>query len=231
MAEENMRNKDKQKIIDRYEARLAKLGPVPQALGWLKGRQVFRFHFLKEIVGFNENDSVLDLGCAFGDLEPYLRSVGWKGRYCGIDIVPGLIEQGKKKYPHLDLRVLDIQNDELPGCFDWVFSSAGLFNQMEEIDSYAHLKDMLTTMLGMCRKGISTNFCSPYVDFESEINLHPDMGRLCSIFASITKRFSIRHDYMPYEFTVYCYKDVEIYEKANVFFAYEPLYQVLKTEP
>lgn len=225
-----MEEKDKAKIIDRYEDRLKKLGPVPQALGWLKGRQAFRFHFLAEIAGFGHEDSVLDLGCAFGDLEPYLRSLGWKGLYCGIDIVPGLIAEGKIKFPHLDLRLLDIQNESFAEHFDWVFSSGALTSKTEETDSYDHLQSILGIMFGICKKGVSVNFCSPHVEFQSEVNLHPDLGKLGAIFTGFTQRFCIRHDYMPYEFTAYLYKNDGIYRQANVFDAYEPLYQELRTE-
>ena len=68
-----MKANDKSEIIQRYTTRLNEKGAVPEALGWLKQRQKFRFHFLTEIDNFGSKDSVLDIGCAFGDLEPYLE--------------------------------------------------------------------------------------------------------------------------------------------------------------
>lgn len=225
-----MKQKDKDKIIDRYTTRLEQHGPVPQALGWLKGRQAFRFHFLAEAQGFENSDSVLDVGCAFGDLEPFLKQRGWNGRYTGVDIVPGLIEEGLKKYPHLDLRVADIQEDKLDGPYDWVLSSGALTSETEEVDSYNHLQHMLEVMFDNCRKGVSANFVSPYVEFQSDVNFHPSMDRFMSIVQGISKRFSMRFDYMPYEFTVYLYKDDDIVSDYSIFAHYEELYRKLKTK-
>jgi len=221
---------DKEKIVTRYESRLKEYGPVPQALGWFKGRQKFRFHFLAEIDGFQPYDSVLDVGCAYGDLEPFLRSFAWKGDYCGVDIAPGLIKEGERKYPDVDLRVLDIQEEELDRTFDWVFCSGALTSKTAEVDSYKHVKSMLSIMFNLCEKGVSVNFVSPYVDYQSEVNFHPNMSRIIEIMAELTRRFSLRHDYMPYEFTVYLYKEFEISAKANIFNKHWDLYQRLRTD-
>ena len=94
-----MDEKDKAVITERYERRLSEYGAVPQALGWFKGRQNFRFHYLAGVDGLQPQDSILDVGCAFGDLFSYMRGRGWHGRYLGVDIVPGLIREGKDKYP------------------------------------------------------------------------------------------------------------------------------------
>jgi len=224
-----MHTLDKNKIINRYESRLKEFGPQPQALGWFKGRQKYRFHFLAEIDGFEANDSVLDVGCAYGDMELFLRSLSWKGEYCGVDIVPGLIKEGKRKYPDSDLRLLDIQKEKLGKIFDWVFCSGALTSKTDQVDSYDQVESMLGKMLNLCKKGISANFVSPYVDYQSEINFHPDMSRLIEIITRLTRRFTLRHDYMPYEFTVYLYKDQNIIREANIFKKHQDIYKSLKT--
>lgn len=225
-----MKGADKGVIVDRYESRLNELGPVPEALGWLKGRQLYRFEFLRQIEGFGERDSVLDVGCAFGDLEPYLRSTGWGGDYCGIDIVPKLIEAGKEKNPGLDLRVLDIQQESLGQEYDWVFSSGALTSKCDEVDSYEHIFEMLTILFGQCRKGVAVNLLSPLVDFESDVNFHPEFAQVLDHVSKLSRRFSVRHDYMPYEFTVYIYKDDAVFAEGNVFEAYKSLYQKLRND-
>jgi len=219
---------DKKKIINRYESRIKEFGPLPQALGWFKGRQKYRFHFLAEIDGFEANDTVLDVGCAYGDMEPFLRSLSWKGKYYGVDIVPGLIKEGKRKHPDSELHILDIQKEKLGKIFDWVFCSGTLTSKTDQVDSYDHIQSMLDTMFNLCRKGISVNFVSPYVDYQSEINFHPDMSILIEIITGLTRRFSLRHDYMPYEFTVYLYKDQSIIREANIFKKHQDIYKSLR---
>lgn len=225
-----MEEKDRLKIIDRYEERLEQFGPEPEALGWLKGRQIYRFEFLRQIDGFQAGDSVLDVGCAFGDMEPYLRSCDWAGTYKGIDIVPGLIESGKEKYPHLDLVCCDLQRDQLDMKFDWVFCSGALTSSCEDDDSFAHMQNMLELFFSSCRKGIACNFLSPLVDYKSDVHFHPEIGEIVTAVAKLTRRFTVRHDYMPYEFTVYLYKDDSIFTEGNVFNSHEKLYQVLRND-
>lgn len=219
---------DKKLIVERYESRLNKYGFAPQSLGMFKGRQLFRFHFLSQINDFRSQDSVLDVGCGFGDLEPYLRSTGWKGGYCGIDVVPELIREGKEKRPYLDLKLVDLQQEKLQERFDWAFCS-GVFNARTiATDPYEHLHSMITIMCELTRKGVAINLLSPHVDYQSDIGFHPEIGHIVRIVASLTRRFTIRHDYMPYEFTVYLYKQQEIYSEANVFQRYLTLYKDLK---
>lgn len=219
-----MHKKDRDVIISRYEARLKKFGPTPQALGWFRGRQNFRFHFIAEIEGLLPVDSILDVGCAFGDLYLFMRSRSWNGEYCGIDIVPGLIEEGKRRYPNLDLKVMDIQNERPKRKFDWVFCSGALTSKTVEVDSHDHAESMLSIMFDLCKKGVSVNFLSPYIEYESEINFHPDLTRILDMISRLTKRFTLRHDYMPYELTVYLYKDSEILKEANIFRTQKDIY-------
>lgn len=49
------------------------------------------FEILVEL-GANRFPSLLDIGCGYGCLLPHLRSLGWTGRYTGIDLVPEFIE-------------------------------------------------------------------------------------------------------------------------------------------
>ena len=223
-----MHKTDKSKIIDRYKSRVEDLGYSNKALGWLKNRQKFRFHYLQQILGFEQNDSVLDVGAAFGDLMAHLANTGWKGKYCGIDIVPELISCGKERYAGIDLREVDLQEDQFTERFDWVFCSGVLTSKTEAVDSYDHLAGMLKLMFSLCRKGISVNFLSPIIDFSTDINFHPDFGKLIQIISELTRRFTLRHDYMPYEFSVYLYADDQIDTKVNVFESNKKIYRKLK---
>jgi len=63
--------------------------------------------------------SVLEVGCGLGDLLARLDANGC--RCIGIDISPRTVELAKARHPTLDLRLADVENDELPeGPFDVV---------------------------------------------------------------------------------------------------------------
>ena len=81
---------DIKKVQERYTARHKTHGNLPETLGWNKGRQIPRFQSLTGSFSL-QNISVLDIGCGFGDLIPYLEKHGSIKSYLGIDLVPSLI--------------------------------------------------------------------------------------------------------------------------------------------
>ena len=88
-----MLEEDRVETRARYAARFREFGYDPRTLGWHKGRQRVRFAAALEAVG-TQFDSLLDVGCGFGDLFGYLRERGWQGNYLGLDICPELLDEG-----------------------------------------------------------------------------------------------------------------------------------------
>jgi SAM-dependent methyltransferase len=63
---------------------------------------------------------VLEVGCGLGDLLAALPAA----QKVGIDVSPAMIEQARLRHPELDLRVLDVERDDLPeGPFDAIVVS------------------------------------------------------------------------------------------------------------
>lgn len=205
---------EKQKVIERYNERLQKYGYDPRTLGWFKCRQPIRFQVLSEI-GDLHNCFILDVGCGFGDLYRFLVNCGYSNiEYTGVDINPNLIEIAKKMYPGVRFEVKDFQEEDVEGSYDWVFSS-GIFN-FKLPDNRSFIQTMLKKMTGICEKGVAADFMSSYVDFKNEDAYYTcpeDIFRFCK---TLSKRVALRHDYMPFEFCVYIYKDDSINER-NVF--------------
>lgn len=71
-----------------------------------------------------KGENILDLGCGTGDLAYKLNKLGVN--VVGIDKSKNMIEQAKKKYPHLKFEVQDAINLGYPNEFDAVFSNATL---------------------------------------------------------------------------------------------------------
>lgn len=98
-----MHSAGRQAYVERYDARLRRLGYSPETLGWGKpGREHVRFAVQADAVIEVRAESVLDVGCGYADLFDHLRARGWEGRYHGIDIVPGLLEEAKRRHPELE---------------------------------------------------------------------------------------------------------------------------------
>ncbi len=60
------------------------------------------------------NESILDIGCGFGDLLIRLREEGHKGKLDGVDISEGMIKEAKEDSKGLDIQFNVSKAEELP---------------------------------------------------------------------------------------------------------------------
>jgi ubiquinone/menaquinone biosynthesis C-methylase UbiE len=201
------------KVISKYDELIKKYGHSPQALGWgfQKGKQSLRFQILCEI-GSLSNSSILDVGCGFGDLYGYLKHKKIPVKYSGIDLNKKMIEIGKIIYPQTKFETRDILMHKITKKYDWVFASGITtfgFN-------YNLVKKMLTEMLRISKKGVAINFVGGVLDYKQKGIFYAEPEKIYKITRVLSNRVSIRHDYGPYEFTLYLYKN-NFKTKNNIF--------------
>lgn len=223
-----MRENDKQKIISRYSERIERLGHGAPALGEPKRRQGFYFDFLTQVPEFRDGDSVLDIGCGYGDLYGFLRTTGWNGTYIGIDIIPALIDEGRRRYPEAELRVQDIQETPPNVMVDWCICCHALTSNTEGTPFLEHLRSMLGIMWKGCRKGLLFNMLSPLADYTHEVHARPQFSDVVGVVSDLTQRFTLRHDYMPFEYAIYAYKDDSINRDRLIFSALDQHFEEIR---
>lgn len=216
-----MHPEDRQAYVERYESRLDQFGYSPETLGWGKnGRQDVRFAVLAAEALARANCSVLDVGCGFADLYDYLRARGWAGSYTGVDIVPRLIEVAVERHPGLDLRCAELHQLAGEGTHDYVIAS-GVFNaRLEQEDNREHIRRSLAAMHRLARAAVCVDFMSTYVDFQHPLGWHTDPGWAFGAAKELSRRAALRHDYMPFEFALFIYKEDQV-SGRNVFQAFE----------
>lgn len=214
---EGLHPQDRQAYIDRYESRLRQFGYAPETLGWgKKGRQETRFAVLSAEIIQHPEASVLDVGCGFADLHEFLTQHGWRGRYTGIDIVPSLLDIAKQRHPGVDLRCVDLGNFSADSAYDYVVAS-GVFNaKISAEDNLRYIRRSLVRMFKIARIAVCVDFLSTYVDFKDPIAWHTDPSWALTVAKELSKRVALRHDYMPFEFSLFVYRDQEI-SNRNVF--------------
>jgi SAM-dependent methyltransferase len=216
---------DREAYHKRYTERLARFGHDPRTLGWDKGKQRERFEALTRLVPLEKLGSVLDVGCGFGDLLLYLKEKGFAGAYTGIDFVPELIEVGRKAYPDARLEVADFSTFEPDESFDLVLAS-GIFNaRLSDEDQRAYIESTLKKMWKHARVAASADFLSGYVDFRREDLNYTSPEAVFAYAKILTRRVALLHDYMPFEFALYLFKDDRIGERT----LFHPLEAVLES--
>jgi SAM-dependent methyltransferase len=214
----DVKTEDRLDYVERYEKRLQEFGYSPATLGWgVHGRQEVRFPVLAEYALRMPDCSVLDVGCGFGDLYDFLRNRGWHGHYTGIDIVPGLLEVARERHPGLDVQELDITDDPASlGDYDFVISSGAFNAALPSGSNEVHIEAGLRSMYGRSRNATCIDFLSSYVDFQKAGAYHTDPNWAFATAKRLTRRVLLRHDYMPYEFSIFLFRDDAISER-NVF--------------
>lgn len=209
-----MKDLDKERIINRYNDRLCKHGANISALAsGTEERRDIRFRVMTE-VGIVDRDSVLDLGCGFGDYLNYLSKQDVEISYTGYDINPKLIEIAQERFPGRCFEVKDILQEDFP-IFDYIVSTSCFNLPLQYQDNYEFVEQILRTCYDHTRKGVSIDFLSSYVDFKSDEGFHYEPERIFQIAKSITKCVELRHDYPLFEFNIYLYKDFSGWSKQK----------------
>lgn len=204
-----MNKKDIKKYLSRYNDRLQSFGYDPKSLGWGGGkeRQNLRFETTLNFKNFTSSsiNTILDVGCGFGDLGYWLSTHFPDIHYTGIDINSNLIEIGKRRFG-LNLYQKNNISDFKENSFDFVISN-GIFNaQLHHENQLDYFENYLFSFHKICRVGFSCDFMSKYVDFKHPGSYHTKEQDVIDIIKKFTKRYIIRNDYLDYEFMVYMFK-------------------------
>lgn len=206
----------------RYRDRLSRYGYSPKSLGWDKGKQDVRFEILTSQYDF-EGKKVLDIGCGFGDLVGTLEKKCSSFEYLGIDLVPELIEIAKGMHPAANCRFLavDFLEAEIQETFDYAIAS-GTFNfRLARGDNYEFARSVMEKALTLCADGIAFDFLSDKVDYTYEITFHYSPERILSLAYSFSRNVVLRNDYMPFEFSVFIFKDDSFSKDDTLFNRYK----------
>jgi SAM-dependent methyltransferase len=93
---------------------------APERVRWVEQNRYYHQQLEKTFSFFiPPNRSVLEIGCGAGQLLAALKPA----RGVGIDLSPNMVHVAKKRYPHLDFRVDDLEALQLDEPFDYVVIS------------------------------------------------------------------------------------------------------------
>jgi SAM-dependent methyltransferase len=174
----------------------------PGALGWHPVGQQTRFKILAQI-GELAHCSVLDVGCGYADLYPFLRQRFAGVQYQGIEHMPELLDVAQARYAHatgITLRLGDFLQISLP-LSDYVLASGAL--------SYRHrdprfVYQAIAQLFGNCRLGLGFNLLSweppgggPLAAYDPA-----DIVAFCNTLAS---KVVLLDGYWQGDFTVFMY--------------------------
>lgn len=201
-----MNSEEKEKAIQRYAERLRRLGPSTEALGWRnREQQQLRFDVLTSLTGVRSGESVLDLGCGFGDLYDHFVARGLEVRYTGCDLSADVLAVARERHPGLSFEARDvIASPYRSHSFDHVFIS-GIFNHVL-IDNVGFMQRALTAAFEACTTSVCANMTTDQVDYRDKHLYYFNAENVLRFCRSLSRHVALRHDYPLYEFTVCVYR-------------------------
>ena len=194
-----------------YTQKYMEYGDNVKSLGWGSiNSQNIRFNQLLYL-DISDNDTILDVGCGFGDLKNYLDQKQFVVNYFGIDICNEFIEKCKQKYPDMSSKFTCIDLFDIEGTYDWVFCS-GIF-ALERIDWCDHVNRCLTKLYTFVNKGLVVNFLykfDPYINNRYALMHYTSLSEIEQILKNIDFKFILKYNYHTYDITL-------ILEKNDLF--------------
>jgi SAM-dependent methyltransferase len=208
-------------IKKQYTTQFKKFGDSPKSIFTPKSRNNIRYSVIQDYVEVNEELSILDYGCGLGYLYDYLQENLPKLQYFGSDLVEDFISHCQNKFPHINSNFFLVDPfTHFDKKFDIVFAS-GVFNiksSLKEENSKQYVYDRITELFNASNKILICDFASKYVDFQQDEAQHfsiQDIADFC--VKNLSRKFLIRHDKLPYEFTLVVWKDDEIIRPQTIF--------------
>ncbi len=209
-----MGGKMKEIYRDQFEVH----GYSPKSLGCGKGRQNLRFKALSCFV--EPKSSVLDFGCGFGDLFSFLNKKKIMVQYEGCDVMDIFLNVAKERHAKAEFFKIEMGGNLPTEKYDNIICS-GVFNFKYVEDDVKHQEEVYSTIEKLfiaCKRVLSIDFQTPFVDFNAPNSHYQDIDSLINfVVQKLSRRFSIDHSYMPYEYCVHIFKDSLIKRPDNVY--------------
>jgi SAM-dependent methyltransferase len=176
-----------------------------------KESQQIRLKVLSQIANL-ENQIVLDVGSGLGDLYGFLKPKNVF--YTGIELSEDFKQASEKKYPGLKVINADFLEHDFKTQYDFVLCS-GAFNT-EHPNHQQYVFAAIKKMFDLSRKGVAFNLPSSLsklskqdgtVNQELDVKIaYMDPAEVFNFCKSFCQWVSLRHDYLPHDFTIYLYK-------------------------
>lgn len=203
----NISNQDKQKVIEIFNEALQKYGISSSSVLWNDPQsQYFRFsELIKHIDLHDPNKSLLDIGCGNCELYKYLNFSGFRGTYTGYDINEKLLNQAKIRFRNINVKCVDILNDDTSGKYNYVLMS-GLFNTNAG-QSTEWTYSFIKKMFALCLDSTAFNAISTFVNYKQDEMYYLDpLSTVNYCIKELSPRVTLCHHNLPYNYTITIFK-------------------------
>ena len=146
--------------------------------------------------------SILDVGCGFADLYPYLKTHHDPFTYTGLDHWDRAISICKKRFPELSFIHDDLRSYSPKTDFD-VCIGSGILSQL---DGYDPCFRMIDTLFSWSSFGTVFNLLSLHATNKDPQFYYYDPAKILSYCLTLTPYVSVHHHYLENDFTIWMYR-------------------------
>jgi len=179
-----------------------------ESLGWRESdSQEKRFEVLASVADLN-NQIIMDIGCGYGDLKPFLDRSYSGFIYLGIDQMPEFINIAKSRYANhanCHFYLTDFTTASLPQV-DYVMASGALGYRCENPQFYF---DMIQKMYEAAGKVLAFNMLDANKFPNHPLLLGHDPDTIVSYCETLSPHVSVTSGYLRDDFSVFIHKHKE----------------------
>ena len=190
-----------------YQKTFKKYGVHHKSLHWTSKKAAeIRYRELVADLDF-EGRSILDVGCGFGDIIPFIKQKAKLFQYTGVDIVPEFIKVNREKYPHHKFVKRDYFADPIKKIFDIIISSGTLNTNIKE--PYRFRKKAIKTMFEHAGERFGFNMAGGRPQPENKKGYkvyYADSEEILKYCLTLTRKIIFRHHYHSKDFTIVMFK-------------------------
>jgi SAM-dependent methyltransferase len=198
---------DREAIVRRYSDRLSEYGIDLRTLNVGPQEKYRTQHAVHASIGDLTGKVLLDVGCGLAHYYEFLRAQGTPVRYIGYDIVPPFIEMDRERFPEATFDVRDVTSEDIAHQPDYVVMCQVFNNRYQEADNTEVVQAVLRKTFEAARIGVSIDMLSSYVTYREPNLAYFSPDEMFRFAKGLTRFVRLRHDYAPFHFTLFLYKD------------------------
>lgn len=153
------------------------------------------------------NKSILDVGCGFGDIIPFIFSKSISFKYTGIDLTGEFVQEAKKRYPDYKFAEGNYFKNPLKKKFD-IIICCGALNGNYGKDTLGIRKKAIKTMFNHCKEAIAFNMAGGILsnNKKNSIIYYANSRDLLEYCIKLSRKVILCNHYHEKDFTIVIFK-------------------------
>jgi cyclopropane fatty-acyl-phospholipid synthase-like methyltransferase len=195
-------------ILQKYHVHLLeKFGDNSvRTLGWREEQsQQKRFEKLVQVGNLN-NSSILDLGCGFGDLKPFLDQHFTNIQYIGVENVPEFVEVAKKRFENdatVEITQADFAHLQF-STIDYIIASGAFSYKLK--NQQANF-EVIQKLFAKTNKAMAFNMLDDRYFKPNNMLVPYNREEVIDFCKTLTSNVKVADGYLPDDFTVFLYQE------------------------